>query len=79
MFHPDILKRAMVAGALVTELAVLTAGGVALGFWLDGRFGTEPWLTLLFCAGGFASGLVVLMRGLNRNARNDEDGPPPDA
>jgi len=51
MLDPDFVKRAMPAATLALELAVLTAGGLGLGSWLDGRLGTGPWLALLLCGG----------------------------
>lgn len=30
--------------------------GLAIGVWLDGKFSTHPWLTLLFLGFGIAAG-----------------------
>lgn len=46
--------------------------GVALGFfvgrWLDRKFNTEPWWTLICIALGLASGMYVMIReGIRAN------------
>ena len=43
-------------------LALCIAGGAAGGFWLDGRFGTKPLLTLV----GLLLGIVLGFYGLYR-------------
>lgn len=42
---------------------VLFAG---LGWWLDKKFETSPWLVLVGCLLGFAVGLYTLIRAGNR-------------
>ena len=39
----------------------------ALGWWLDRRFGTAPWIMLALGLLGFVAGLRVLMRSVNRS------------
>ena len=44
------------------ELAATLAGACLLGYWIDRRFGTDPW-GLLICAGiGIVGGLYNLIR-----------------
>lgn len=74
MLDPELLRRAAMAGALGTELFVLSAGGAYLGHLLDGRLGTGPWLAALFGAGGTTVGAIILVR-LGSKLLNDE--PPP--
>jgi len=38
------------------EMGVAVALGWAIGRWLDGRFGTQPWLMLTFLLLGVAAG-----------------------
>ena len=38
------------------------AAGVLLGFWLDGRAGTAPWLTLLLSLAALAAGVIQILR-----------------
>lgn len=57
-----------------TELAGSVVGGVLLGYWLDGRLGTAPWLTLLFTLAGLGGGLYRLISTLNRVSSRRSDG-----
>lgn len=43
-----------------------------IGYWLDGRWGTLPWLTLLGALIGAAGGFLSLYRGLTAAAAADE-------
>jgi len=51
----DALKYAQISGMLVGPMLAFGA----IGYWLDGRFGTKPWLLLggliLGMVGGFAN------------------------
>ncbi len=53
--------------ALLGHVGAMFPVAIGLGFmggyWLDGRFGTAPWLALL----GFALGVVAAMRNLLRS------------
>jgi len=52
-----------VLGALSTvgiTLVVATVIGYFIGHYLDGRFGTTPWLTLVFLLLGIAAGFKNL-------------------
>ena len=44
--------------------AILLPG--ALGWFLDRRFGTQPWIMLALGLVGFVAGLRLLMRSVNR-------------
>lgn len=53
-------------------LAISIAGGLLLGFWLDKKLGTEPWLMLVGIILGFIIGFyhffkVVFDEGKKRN------------
>jgi F0F1-type ATP synthase assembly protein I len=69
----DALKYAQISSMLIAPM--LAFGGI--GYWLDGRFGTKPWLLLagliLGMIGGFASffRLVLPPRG---GGRGPEEG-----
>lgn len=43
-----------------------------IGYWLDGLWGTLPWLTLVGAFVGAAGGFVSLYRGLSAAAAADE-------
>lgn len=44
------------------ELVVPIAIGVGVGFWLDRRWGTEPWLVLAGALTGIAAGFLNFFR-----------------
>jgi F0F1-type ATP synthase assembly protein I len=46
-----------------------------IGYWLDGRLGTLPWLTILGAFLGAAGGFVSLYRGITAAAADEENGP----
>jgi ATP synthase protein I len=46
------------------SLAISIVGGAFLGRWLDGKFGTEPVLTLVFLVLGLLVGFVGAYRQL---------------
>jgi F0F1-type ATP synthase assembly protein I len=60
MLDQSLVRRLLPLLGLALELAVLVAGGLWLGSWLDERLGTGPWLTLGLSLGGFAVGLAHL-------------------
>lgn len=43
-----------------------------IGYWLDGRLGTLPWLTMLGAFIGAAGGFLSLYRGATAAAAADE-------
>jgi len=47
-------------------LVVPPVAGALAGLWLDKRFGTAPWLLLVFLLLGFGSGIRLIMRTLTR-------------
>ena len=51
---------------------------LALGYWLDGRLGTLPWLTILGAFVGATGGFVSLYHGIVAAAEADEDTGEPD-
>jgi len=57
--------------AIVSSLALLLPSsiivGLFFGYMLDKWLGTNPWMTILFFFLGTASGLISLLRGLNRH------------
>ncbi len=45
--------------------------GLAIGVWLDSRFGTFPWLALLFMVFGVAAGFLNYYRFIRRQQSED--------
>ena len=50
------------AARITTELVAAVLVGALLGWWLDGVFGTSPWLLLVFLLLGFAAALRNIVR-----------------
>lgn len=48
--------------AMGLELGLAVIVGLLLGQWLDGQFGTDPWLTLLFLIFGMIAGFRSVYR-----------------
>lgn len=53
-----------VYGAVGIQLAISVVAGLFLGHYLDEKWGTNPWLTLLGLILGFIGGLYNLIRVL---------------
>jgi ATP synthase protein I len=43
--------------------------GLALGVYLDGRFGTSPWLTIIFLLLGIAAGYRNIGLAIKKSSR----------
>lgn len=63
-------------GAIAFEFSGSIAAGAIIGWWVDGRFGTQPYglllLTLLSIVGGF----IRLIRVLRQFERSDRGRQP---
>lgn len=78
MAPPDSERR-----RVILELGRFTGFGLAwalsvlffllIGYWLDGRLGTLPWLTIAGAFIGAAGGFWSLYRGLTAAAAADPD------
>jgi ATP synthase protein I len=54
------------------EMGVCVALGAAMGWWLDGKFATGPWLMMVFLLLGVAAGfkgMIQAARDANRGQR----------
>jgi ATP synthase protein I len=62
--------------SLGLEMGIAVAIGYFIGHWLDGKLGTDPWLTLLFLlfgiAAGFRSVIKLTMEELRKEHKEDE-------
>ena len=67
------LKSFARVGALGIELALSTVIGLLLGRWLDGKFGTEPWLTLVGLMFGVIAGFRSLIETARKATRNTDE------
>ena len=50
--------------SLAFTFPVSIAAGAFLGYWLDGQFGTFPWLSIVFLLFGVAAGFLSLLRAV---------------
>jgi len=55
---------------------LLVSSGALAGYWLDGRFGTRPWLTLSGIVLGSAAAVLNMLRVLAWWERQGGDDPP---
>ena len=70
---PDrALVRGMQYAALGIEVAGIVAGTALLGWWLDGKFDTGPWLLLTLVLLGGAAAMLQLFRVAQRLGRQAE-------
>lgn len=53
-------------------LAICVGLGAGLGVWLDNRWGTNPWMTVVGVGLGSAAGFVQLVREVGRATHRDE-------
>ena len=56
------LRSAGQASSIGIVLVVATLIGYALGSWLDGKLGTEPWLMLILTLMGITAGFIEVFR-----------------
>lgn len=59
---PFTAKEHWEIASLGTEFAVTVALGTLLGYWLDKKYSSTPWLLIAGALGGFALGLYNLIR-----------------
>jgi len=65
-----------VYGAAGLQLAVSVVAGLLIGTYLDGRFGSGPWLAVAGLILGFAGGmtnLIMMVRALDRGGDGGSD------
>jgi ATP synthase protein I len=55
------------------EFTLSIALGMFIGRWLDGRFETKPWLTMIGFAYGLAAGGRAIYRALKRANREADE------
>jgi len=61
-----LLKQLGLASTLGFQVALSIFIGVAIGVWLDSRFETFPWLTLVFMIFGIVAGFLNYFRFIRR-------------
>jgi ATP synthase protein I len=68
-FKYEILRQFGVLGSVGLHLVLGTFTGLAIGYFLDRTFGSNPWLTLLFLGFGVAAGFINLFRVMRRQQK----------
>ena len=61
----------------ITTVGLEMALPPGLGYWLDGRWGTEPWLVICGAVLGFAGGFWHLLQLVKPPGDSRTDGKPP--
>lgn len=56
------IRNAALASTIGVTLVVCITIGYLFGSWLDTKFGTSPWLMLLFTLIGIAAGFMEMLR-----------------
>ncbi len=69
LFSKDYLNAWMIGLNLVASTFV----GLGIGYWLDRKFGTRPWLTLIFLFLGIVSGFLEIYKMVRRAERGASD------
>ncbi len=78
MAKPRALYELLKFSGLGLEMGSAVVIGLLVGVWLDGRFDTEPWMTLLFLGFGCAAAVKAVVRALRKGIfEDDNDVPPP--
>lgn len=57
---------------LATTVAACVVLGYFFGKWLDGKFGTEPWLTVAGFLVGVIAGMKAMWQMLERSSSDDK-------
>ena len=60
------VRELVVLSGLGIEVGAAVGIGAGLGYWLDQRFGTHPWLLLLFTGFGIVAGVKAVLREVRR-------------
>lgn len=71
--RPEVSPRARAfnLSALAFTLPVAIGVGAFIGYYLDGKLGTFPWLSLVFFSLGIVAGFLSLIRAVRAYDRED--------
>lgn len=73
----DSDNRWMRQGAMVSSIGLLivvsTLIGIGLGYWLDSKLGTKPWLAFVFTLLGLAAGIYESAKIILAAIRSEDD------
>ncbi len=68
------VKQLAMASTIGFQVVFAIFIGAWVGYWLDGKFGTLPWLTLIFIGFGIAAGFLNYYRFVMKQKKDDEKG-----
>lgn len=60
------LYNALSASSVGLELGIAVVLGLLLGYWLDQKLGTQPWMMLLWLVFGLVAGFRGVVRAIKR-------------
>ena len=66
-----LLRQAGWAATLGFQVAFAVFIGLAIGVWLDSKFGTLPWLTLIFLIMGVVAGFLNYYRFIKKQQEQE--------
>ena len=66
-------KLALYASTLGIEIALSIGIGLYAGYWLDKKYGTEPWLMLLFFFFGIGAAIKAVIRFIKQVEEKDNE------
>ena len=69
----SILKKYLPLASIGIQFGLSVIIGVLAGKWLDGYFGTFPWLLTLGIVFGFAAGIRAMIREINLFYKNNPE------
>ncbi len=72
MSRPKLFYEFLKFSTMGLEMGAAVVIGLLAGIFLDRKFGTYPWLTLLFLCFGFAAAGKALMRAVRSDLFDDE-------
>ncbi|MBI5182576.1 MAG: AtpZ/AtpI family protein [Nitrospirae bacterium] len=70
----NLLKTIAMLSTLGLTLVFATMIGLAIGIYLDKKFHTSPWLTIIFLLIGIAAGFKSLIQTVIRQAKKENNG-----
>lgn len=70
----NLLKTIAMLSTLGLTLVFATMIGLAIGIYLDKKFNTSPWLTIIFLLIGIAAGFKSLIQTAIRQAKKENNG-----
>ncbi|MBI5043792.1 MAG: AtpZ/AtpI family protein [Nitrospirae bacterium] len=69
----NLLKTFAMLSTLGFTIVFATLIGLAIGLYLDSKFNTSPWLTIIFLLLGIAAGFYKVIQVAMKEAKKKED------